>query len=245
MKQIPKTTIFGVPFSKLGMAETVDYLKERIAQRKTTHVMTANPEFVMMGLEQPAFMECLQEAEMVVPDGTGIVWAASQKGDPVKERVPGYDLLHQLMAVGQTSEWKVYLLGAGPDVIAEASDRLKRDYPGIQMVGYRDGYFSKDEEEAIVQSIRETQPDLLFVGLGAPRQDLFLREFREQLQVPVMMGVGGSFDVIAGKVQRAPKAFQKLRLEWFHRLLKQPSRWRRMLALPKFAGKVLFEKDKL
>lgn len=241
----PKTTIFGVPFSKMGMQETVRFLADRIERKLPTQVVTANPEIVMMGLKQPAYMEVLQQVELIVPDGTGIVWAASQKGDPVTERVPGFDLLYELVAVGSEKGWRIYMLGAGPEVIALAAAKLKSLYPRIEIVGYRDGFFTVDEEPEIVRAIQAAEPDLLFVGLGAPKQELWISRHREQLAVPVMMGVGGSFDGIAGKVKRAPKVFIKLRLEWFYRLLKQPTRWRRMMELPKFALKVMREKEKL
>jgi N-acetylglucosaminyldiphosphoundecaprenol N-acetyl-beta-D-mannosaminyltransferase len=243
LSTIPQTYIFGVPFSKLTMEQTVDYLTRRIEARIPTQVATANPEFVMMALEQPAFFDVLNQVDLIVPDGTGIVWAASYKGEPVAERVPGYDLLHELVRKGSDQGWRVYLLGGGSEVVAMAAEKLKSLYPGIVIVGYRDGYFTEEQEPDLIKEIQNAEPHLLFVGLGAPKQELWIHRHKASLQVPVMMGVGGSFDGLAGKLKRAPQLFQTLRLEWFYRLLKQPSRWRRMLALPKFAVKVMREKD--
>lgn len=241
---VPTTRIFGVPFSKMSMQQTVEYLAERIEAKLPTQVVTANPEIVMVALEQPAYHEVLQQVDLIVPDGTGIVWAASYQGDPVAERVPGYDLLLELVSRGSRQGWCIYMLGAGSEVVAKAAKKLKTLYPGIKVVGCRDGYFTDDQLPDLLKEIQNAKPDLLFVGLGAPKQELWIHRHKAALQVPVMMGVGGSFDGLAGKVPRAPQLFRKLRLEWFYRLLMQPSRWRRMLALPKFAVKVVREKDK-
>ncbi|MNM08074.1 putative N-acetylmannosaminyltransferase [compost metagenome] len=241
--KVPTVTIFGIPVSKMDMKETVNYLIEVIRSRTPHQVITANPIMVMAALDSPAYMDIMSSAELVVPDGTGVVWAAQRGGNPVKERVPGYDLLHELMRVGQTYGWRVYLLGSTPEVIRETASRLQKQYPGIVIAGYRDGFFGASEDEGVIGSILETKPDLLFVARGADTQEPWIAKYKSQLGIPVMMGVGGSFDVISGKSKRAPVVFQKLRLEWFYRLLKEPTRYKRMLALPKFAVKVVREKD--
>lgn len=240
---IPTVSIYGIPFSKLPMSETVEVLREAVLSKQSHHVITANPIMVMAAMEDPAIMRVMQSAEMVVPDGTGVVWAANYCGDPVAERVPGYELLHELLRVGENYRWGVYLLGSTPEVIQETAVRLQQQYPAIRIVGYRDGFFGSDEDDQVVAAIREAAPDLLFVARGADTQEPWINKFKETLQVPVMMGVGGSFDVISGKTKRAPKLFQKLRLEWFYRLLREPSRAGRMLALPKFALKVITDKE--
>lgn len=241
--KVPAVPIFGIPVSKMGMEETVSYLIEVIQSRTPHQVITANPIMVMAALENPSYMNIMTSAELVVPDGTGVVWAAEKGGEPVKERVPGYDLLHNLMKVGEGHHWRVYLLGSTPEVIRETASRLQKQYPGIVIAGYRDGFFGPAEDDGVIGQIVEAQPDLLFVARGADTQEPWIFKHKSRLGVPVMMGVGGSFDVISGKTKRAPKAFQKLRLEWFYRLLKEPTRYKRMLALPRFAVKVLREKD--
>ncbi|PJN58872.1 MULTISPECIES: WecB/TagA/CpsF family glycosyltransferase [unclassified Paenibacillus] len=241
---IPTVSIYGIPFSKLTMKETVKVLQEAVLSKQTPHqVITANPIMVMAALENPAIMEVMQAAELIVPDGTGVVWAANYCGDPVAERVPGFELLHELLRVGENYRWGVYLLGSTPEVIQETAVRLQQQYPAIRIVGYRDGYFGPAEDEQVVASIREAAPDLLFVARGADTQEPWIHKHKDALQVPVTMGVGGSFDVISGKTKRAPMLFQKLRLEWFYRLLREPSRAGRMLALPKFAVKVMRDKE--
>ncbi|KQY92076.1 N-acetylmannosaminyltransferase [Paenibacillus sp. Root52] len=240
---IPTVSIYGIPFSKLPMSETVEVLREAVLSKQPHHVITANPIMVMAAMEDSAIMRVMQSAEMIVPDGTGVVWAANYCGDPVAERVPGYELLHELLRVGENYRWGVYLLGSTPEVIQETAVRLQQQYPAIRIVGYRDGFFGSDEDDQVVAAIRETAPDLLFVARGADTQEPWINKFKDALQIPVMMGVGGSFDVISGKTKRAPKLFQKLRLEWFYRLLREPSRAGRMLALPKFALKVITDKE--
>ncbi|OKP98464.1 WecB/TagA/CpsF family glycosyltransferase [Paenibacillus sp. P46E] len=242
---IPTVPIFGIRVSKIDMKATVSYLTDAIQKREPHQVITANPIMVMTALENPAYMEIMKSAELVVPDGTGVVWAAEYCKQPVAERVAGFDLLHELLHRGESYNWKVYLLGSTPEVIRETASRLQTQYAGIIIAGYHDGFFGPDADEAIISEIVKAQPDLLFVARGADSQEPWIAKYKTQLNIPVMMGVGGSFDVISGKSRRAPKAFQKLRAEWLYRLLKEPTRYKRMLALPKFAVKVLREKDKV
>ncbi|TGV16779.1 glycosyltransferase, partial [Mesorhizobium sp. M00.F.Ca.ET.186.01.1.1] len=161
---------------------------------------------------------------------------------PIRERVTGVELLEALMTEANKHQWGVYLLGAKPDVISLAAEKLAARYPNARLVGYRDGFFRAEDEEKIVQEIAKAKPELLFVALGAPRQDEWMVKYRDRLNASMMMGVGGSFDVISGKVKRAPEIWQKLHLEWFYRLASQPSRWKRQLAIPRFVLTVLKEK---
>lgn len=242
---IPKVRIYGVPISKMGMDQTVAYLAKAIEQRQPHQIITANPIMVMSALDDPAYMSMMQQAELIVPDGTGVVWAANYVGEPVVERVPGYDLLNELMKAGESKGWKVYLLGASNEVIQAAADKIRKNYPGIKLVGVRDGYFKDEQDAEVIQAILDAAPDLLFVGRAAANQEPWIGKYKAQLGVPVMMGVGGSFDVLSGKLKRAPVVFQKLRLEWFYRLLQEPWRYKRMLLLPKFAMKVMRDKEKV
>ena len=242
---IPTVPIFGIRVSKVDMSATVDYLAEAVHTRIPHQVITANPIMVMAALEDPAYMDIMRSAELVVPDGTGVVWAAEYCNEPVAERVAGYDLLHELMKRGESYGWKVYLLGSTPEVIRETAERLQLQYPNVNICGYHDGYFGPDADEEIIAGIVKANPDLLFVARGADSQEPWIAKYKNKLSVPIMMGVGGSFDVISGKTKRAPIAFQKMRMEWLYRLLKEPTRYKRMLALPKFAIKVVREKDKV
>jgi N-acetylglucosaminyldiphosphoundecaprenol N-acetyl-beta-D-mannosaminyltransferase len=233
--------ILGVPFTTRGFSETVAHMVERIESGQQTHVVTANPEIVMLARENQAFRSIVEQA-YVVPDGIGIVYAAKWTNQPIYERVTGVELLEALMTEADRHQWNVYLLGAHTEVIALAAKKLASGYPNARVVGYRDGYFRQDEEDQIVQEIAEKKPHLLFVALGAPKQDEWMVKYRDRLQASLMMGVGGSFDVISGKVKRAPVFWQKMHLEWFYRLASQPSRWKRQLAIPRFVFTVLKEK---
>ncbi|MCG7408007.1 WecB/TagA/CpsF family glycosyltransferase [Paenibacillus sp. ACRRX] len=244
-KQYPFVPIYGIPFSKLSMQDTVKWLTQAIQERRSTHVITANPIMVMAALENANFMKVMKQSDLVVPDGTGVVWAANYVGDPLPERVTGFDLLHQLMTAGQEYRWRVYMLGASPEVIQEAAARLQQQYPAIEIVGYRDGFFGAAEDDQVVEQISSLQPDILFVARGADTQEPWIAKYRDRLNCTVMMGVGGSFDVISGRSKRAPGWVQSMRIEWLYRLVKEPWRFTRMLALPKFALKVMRDKEKV
>lgn len=238
-----KVSIFGVPFSKLGMNDTIALIADMITSRRPHQIITANPIMVMTAVEDPAYLRMMQQADLIVPDGAGVVWAANYVGNPVAERVTGFDIIGNLFRLGESKGWKVYLVGASPDIIEAAAEKIQEQYPKLQLVGYRDGYFKAAEDLEVIENIRTHQPDILLVGRSAAGQEPWIAQYKEQLQVPVIMGVGGSFDVISGKLKRAPKLFQKLKLEWFYRLLQEPWRYKRMLVLPKFAMKVIREKE--
>ncbi|WP_183600803.1 WecB/TagA/CpsF family glycosyltransferase [Paenibacillus phyllosphaerae] len=242
---VPTVRIYGIEFSKLNMKDTIRQLMQRIEKRQLTHIITGNPIMVMAALESPVFDQAMRSAELVVPDGTGVVWAASRVGHPVAERVAGYDLMHELFRLGQERGWRVFLLGSSQDVIEATAKRVSEQYPGLIIAGYRNGYFGADQDAEVVAEVHAAQADLLFVARSVDTQEPWIAKHKQALGVPIMMGVGGSFDVIAGVVKRAPKLFQRLRLEWFYRLMKQPTRAARMLVLPKFALKVMRDKEKV
>jgi len=236
--------LYGIPFSTMSMEETVQYLTAAIEDNRQTHVITANPIMVMTALENADYARMMKKADLIVPDGAGVVWAANYAGSPVTERVTGFELLHRLMEQGEKRRWKAYLLGTTPEIIEAAADKLQLQYPQVRIVGWHDGFFGADQDAEVVEQIRAAGPDLLFVARGAETQEPWIVAHREQLGVPLLMGVGGSFDIISGRLKRAPVLFQKLKLEWFYRLLQEPKRFRRMLVLPKFVVKVLRDKEK-
>lgn len=244
-RPFPTVSLYGVPFSKMDMKETVAYLAEAIEAGRPNRVITGNPIMLMVGLEHPDFHRVLATADLVVPDGAGVVWAANRLKQPVKERVAGFDLMHELLREGDRKSWSAYLLGASPDIIQAAHDNLKAKFPGVRFVGYRDGYFKDSEDEDVIAAIREAKPDMLFVARSTMNQEPWIEKYADALGVPVIMGVGGSFDVVAGKLKRAPAIFRKLNLEWFYRLLQEPSRYKRMLVLPRFALKVIKDGEKV
>jgi N-acetylglucosaminyldiphosphoundecaprenol N-acetyl-beta-D-mannosaminyltransferase len=235
--------ILGVRFSKWNMMQTVRQITDIINREKVDkpyHVITANPEIVISAQEDPVMREVTQEADLITPDGIGIVMASRWKGDPVAERVAGYDLLLKLLEEGNLFGWSFYFLGASEEVNQTATDIISKRYPNVVIAGRHNGFF-KDKEDQVIAEINQSNADILVVALGAPRQELWIYTHKNQVHTKIAIGVGGSLDVIAGKVKRAPEFFQKLNLEWLYRLLSQPSRWKRQLALPKFALKAYIE----
>ena len=239
MNVITPIKILGVPVHPYTMNGAVEKIVERVSQKQKTLVVTANAEIIMMGQSDTEYMEILNKAALVLPDGAGTVWAGRKLGYEVPERVAGYDLFLNLMAEAAQKNFKVFFFGAAPGVAEEAKQKCETLYPGISIVGCRNGYFKDADNHSIVEEINNSGADLLFVALGAPKQEKWLAKYEDTLNPSLLMGIGGSFDVVAGKMERAPKWMQDASLEWLFRLYKQPSRFRRMLVLPKFVIKVL------
>ena len=243
MKNI--ATILGVPVVPYTMEEAVAKLTGDTLAKKRNFVVTANAEIIMMAQEDSEYKRLLSEtADLVLPDGAGTVWAGNYLGYRIPERVAGYDLYLRLLEEAAKKNIAVYFFGGKPGIAEAAAAEGKRRWPGLTVAGCRNGYFSAEEEAVIIENINRSGAAMLFAALGAPKQEKWLAKFREQLKPELLMGIGGSFDVLAGKVQRAPKWMQDARLEWLFRLLKQPSRFGRMLALPKFVFAVRREKEK-
>ncbi|MFF6017096.1 WecB/TagA/CpsF family glycosyltransferase [Lysinibacillus fusiformis] len=227
----------GVPFLHISQQGFVDLLVNRIEQQEKTFVVTANPEVVMQANENPTVKGYLNQATYICADGIGVVKAAQILGDSLPERVTGYDTMVKLLEVGQQKRFKIYLLGAQKETIEKTIANIHKNYPNVEVVGYHDGFFDWNNNH-IADDIAALQPDLVFVALGVPRQEKWITENLDKFSKGVFIGVGGSFDVIAGTVKRAPVIWQKLNLEWLYRLLRQPSRFIRILVLPRFALKV-------
>jgi N-acetylglucosaminyldiphosphoundecaprenol N-acetyl-beta-D-mannosaminyltransferase len=240
MNTYKRVEILQVPFLQANFNETVELLTRSVTSNGKMQVVTANPEIVMLGKQDPEYMRLLQQASIITPDGIGIVLASRWIGQPVAERVSGYDLLHGLMQQADRLGWKYMLVGASPASSDGAALKLQELYPNAVYGGHYSGYFTQEEEAGILKHIQQERPQLLFVALGAPRQEKWIASHLPDLPVNIVMGVGGSFDVLSGTVKRAPELFQKLNLEWFYRLLSQPKRWKRQLLLPKFALSVLW-----
>ena len=243
MKEI--ATILGVPVIAYTMDEAVVKLTEDTRKNKRNFVVTANAEIIMMAQADPEYKKILSEtAELILPDGAGTVWAGNYLGYTIPERVAGYDLYLRLLEEAANSKIPVYFFGGKPGIAEEAAQEGKRRWPGLTVSGCRNGYFSAEEEPGIIEDINRSGAAMLFAALGAPKQEKWLAKYRKRLKPCLLMGIGGSFDVLAGKMQRAPKWMQDAKLEWLFRLLKQPSRFGRMLALPKFVFAVRNEKGK-
>ena len=237
--------ILDVPVHPLTMGEAVSVLEESITSGEQAFVVTANAEIIMMCQEDAGYKKIVsQDAQLVLPDGAGAVWAGRHLGYKVPERVAGFDLYCQLLDKAAQKGYKAFFFGGSPGIAEAAKAKSEELYPGVQVVGCRNGYFKKEESQAIIDEINASGADMLFAALGAPKQEKWLVRYREQLKPKILMGIGGSFDVFAGKMERAPKWMQDASLEWLFRLYKQPSRFMRMMALPKFVLKVVFNGKK-
>lgn len=226
--------ILGVPISVLTMDGAVGLVKNWLKEEKKRVIYTVNPEIIMLAKEDKDFAKVLKKADLITADGIGVVIASKKIGKPLPERVAGYDLQLRMFAETEAS---YYFLGAAPGVAQEAANKIMAKFPKAKVVGYHDGYF-KDFEKEVLEDINVCRPDVLLVGLGAKKQEELIAKYKEQIHAKIFIGVGGSFDGFSGKVKRAPQFFIKLHLEWFYRLLKQPSRWKRMLKLPQFLWEV-------
>lgn len=235
--------ILGVNVNSLTMRQAVEAVQQFIAEKRTALVATANAEMLMRATADEELKDILNQADLVVPDGAGTVWAANYLGTPMPERVAGYDLAQELMRDAPAKGHKIYFFGSAPGVADKAREKAFELYPGIQIVGTRNGYFTEADEPEIIAEIKAASPDILLAALGVPKQEKWLKKHLHELQVPVSIGVGGTLDVMAGVMQRAPLWMQKAKLEWLFRALKQPSRAGRLLALPKFVCRVIASKD--
>ena len=241
-----RTEILGIGIDvlnrKQALGKALGFIKRN--ERECKIVITPNPEVVMLAKKDPELAEIIDKADMVIPDGVGVVWASKYSKHRLEENVPGCDLCYSLLEAAAGDGYRAYILGAKPGVAEQAKTNMEKKYPGLNICGVHDGYFNAGNEQKIIDEINAFKPDILLAGLGVPRQEKWLHEHKGNLNVNIAVACGGSIDVMAGTVKRAPLVFQKLGLEWFYRLISQPSRFFRMLELPKFVFAVLLNKGK-
>lgn len=238
-----KVNILGVDVDAVTMAEAVEKVENLIDAKKSSIVATANAEMLMMATHDEDLKKILNSADLVVPDGAGTVWAAHHLGFEMPERVAGFDLVQELMKIAPSKGRKFFLFGSAPGVADKAKLKAEELYPEIKIVGTRNGYFSAEDEPEIISQIKNSRADVLLAALGVPKQEKWLAAHKDELKIPVSIGVGGTFDVMAGNVKRAPLWMQKAKLEWLFRAMLQPSRAGRLTALPKFVLKVHASKN--
>lgn len=236
--------ILSIPFiniTKHAFIQQVIY--PRLKKEETTFIVTANPEIVEYADTHEDYKKIILSADYITPDGIGVVLAAKWLKKPIAERIPGYELMHDLLALANQNPLKVYMLGASEPVIEKAVGQARKQYSNVNIVGYHHGYINIEEEE-LAKEIAALEPDLVFIALGYPLQEKWITLHKHLFKKGLFIGLGGSFDVLAGKVNRAPLIWRKLNIEWLYRLIIQPSRWRRMMLIPKFVLKVLSDKSK-
>jgi N-acetylglucosaminyldiphosphoundecaprenol N-acetyl-beta-D-mannosaminyltransferase len=227
---VPKSTekprIFGVAVDRLTMDQTVDRCRLLIESGRSAQHVALNAGKVVLMQDDPNLRAIVSRCEVVSPDGMSVVWASRLLGTPVPERVPGIDLMARLLELAETKEWPVYFLGARAEILARFLTVVQRRYPRLVIAGYRDGYSARGEQTA--DEIANSGAKLLFVGISSPYKEQFLAEHLPRMAPIFAMGVGGSFDVWAGKTRRAPSWMQRTGLEWFYRLIQEPQRmWKR------------------
>ena len=237
-----KIDVMGVRFDNVTMTEALEKAKQMLQTEGADYVVTPNSEIVYEAMADQELEDLLNGASLVLPDGAGVVLGAKILGTPLKEKVAGVEFADGVLGLLAENGGSVYLLGSKPGVAELAAEKMLEKHPGLTVAGMADGYFK--DEAAVVEKVNESHADVLFVCLGAPKQERFMVNHRGELNVKLMAGLGGSLDSFAGTVKRAPRWMINLSLEWFYRLLKEPWRFKRMLRLPKFLWAVVCRRIK-
>ncbi|MBR4892994.1 MAG: WecB/TagA/CpsF family glycosyltransferase [Clostridia bacterium] len=229
--------ILGVRIDKVNIKEAILKIKEFIKGDKACSVFTPNSEIIYLAKDDEEFKNILNNSDLNTADGIGVVYASKILKNPIDERVAGYDIACALLPYLNENKLKLFLFGGKEGVGERAKENILKKYPDIDICGIENGYFESSKK--IIDSINEKEPDVVFVCLGAPKQEKWINEYKKELKAKVLMGIGGSLDVFSGEAKRAPEIFIKLNIEWLYRLLKNPSRIGRMMALPKFGFAVI------
>lgn len=220
----------GVPIMSASLEEVLDLVDKTIRGREKLHIGVVNAAKIVKMHTDAGLRDSVLASDVIYADGMAVVWASKLLGAPLVGRIAGIDLMFGIFARGDQENYRIYCLGATDEVVSKVAQEVLRLYPGVCLVGARNGYFSDDEAEEVARHIRDARADVLFVAITSPRKEKFLERWQSFMAVPVCHGVGGSFDVMAGKVRRAPESWQKMGMEWLYRVLQEPRRlWRRYL----------------
>ena len=245
MQKKNRVNILGVPVDMVDKEQASAVFAEIFQQPGCSMIVTPNSEIVQNASKDEELRSLIAYADLIIPDGIGLVYASKVMGCPLSERVTGIDFLESIIArLAQTGE-SIFFFGSKPGVADEAADRMKKKYPGLRVAGTQNGYFQPEEEALIVKQINESGADFLCVALGAPKQERFIAQHRDEFtSVRGAIGVGGSLDVWAGNLKRAPEFYRNHGLEWLYRFIQQPTRFKRMLTLPVFMLRVIFRRGR-
>jgi N-acetylglucosaminyldiphosphoundecaprenol N-acetyl-beta-D-mannosaminyltransferase len=247
-----RINLFGLPVDVLTMEETITLIENSIDQNKPIHHVVVNAAKMVNAQKDLALRESIANCDIINADGQAVVWASRMLKQPLPERVAGIDLMEQLVKLAAVKKYKIYFLGAKEEVVKKVVDKYSLEFGKQIIAGYRNGYFSKEDEIDIANEIAQCKPDILFVAITSPKKEIFLNKYKDFIQAPFIMGVGGSFDVVSGLVKRAPRWMQKSGLEWLYRVYQEPGRmWKRYLVTnSKFIGllvntriKMIFSKN--
>lgn len=246
-----KVSIFGVDIFNIDFKEATEIVKGFLKEDKIHKIFTPNTEIVMDAKKDENIRNIINKGDLVIADGIGLIYGSKMRKKPLKERVTGFDISMELIDIANDEGYSLYLLGAKPGIAKKAAENLKKDYPNLNVVGYHDGYFkgthlgmkNHPEEEAVIEELNNLKPDIIFLGLGFPKQEIWINENADKLNSKLIIGNGGVIDILSGEMKRAPDIFIKLNLEWFYRLITNPSRIGRQMAIPKFLISILLDKN--
>lgn len=237
--------ILGIPIDRVTKKEAGQITERLIKESNKTcqMIFAPNTEFIMYAQKDEEYYKLLNKSRLSTPDSIGVIIAGKLQHKPFKERIPGQAYFREIIELSNKKGYSVYLLGGEPGIPEKTKENLEKIYPNVNIIGTHHGYFSKEEEKEVIEEINKLQPNVLFVALGAPKQEKWIEEHRQELKVDVAAGQGGTYDYEAGKIKRAPVWIQKIGMEWLWRLVLQPSRIIRMRVLPIFLLKILLTKD--
>ena len=225
-----RVKLFGCYIDNLSMEEVLERIDEFIKSERPHQNVVVNANKIVLARKDSQLRNIINACDLIGVDGVPVIWASKVLGRPLKERINGTDLMERLITRAYEKGYKLYFLGAKEEIVKRVVEKYKGYYPRLQMVGFRNGYWNTEEEERIVDDIRDAKPDILFIGFSSPKKEVFLRKYSERMGVPFAMGVGGSFDAVAGLTKRAPVWMQKNGLEWLFRFFQEPKRlWKRYL----------------
>ena len=227
-----RVNVLGVGIDNLTLSEAVDKALSLISEHRCAYMVTPNPEIVMAAWDDPKVSKAIKNADLVIPDGVGVMQAARILGTPLREHMPGIDAATEIIKRLASRGGSVFLYGARPGVAEEAAERMKQRFPGLVICGTNDGYGNDDG--AVVSKINAAKPDFVMVCLGVPKQELWMAKHAAKLDAGLMAGLGGTIDVFSGQVKRAPLIWQKLKLEWLYRCFEEPKRFRKIKRIPQF-----------
>lgn len=239
-------TILGVSIDRVTIKQAGEVTEKLIQEsnKSCKMVFAPNVEFIMKAQVDEEFFKLLKKSSLSTPDSIGVIIGAKLQRKSFPERIPGQSYFRKIIELSNEKGYSIYLLGGEPGIAKKAKENLVKLFPKVNIVGIHDGYFDENEEKRLIEEINQLQPNMLFVALGAPRQEKWIEKHQHELKVDVAAGQGGTYDYEAGKIKRAPVIIQKIGIEWLWRLLREPKRIVRQMALPKYLFKLLFMKDK-
>lgn len=243
--------IFGTKIHNITFEEAIKEVEGYLKGNDLKVIYTPNPEIVMGAKDDHKLREIINNGDMITADGIGLIYASKIKRKPLKERVTGYDLSMRLLNIANENNYSLYLLGGKDGVAKAAAENIKSSYKNIKIAGYHHGYFkgshngnyNSEEEVKLIEDMNSSNPDIIFVGLGFPKQEIWIDNNRHRIKGRVIIGNGGVMDVLSGNLKMTPDIYRKLGLEWLHRLIREPSRIKRQIVIPKFIFKVIFSKN--